>query len=98
MSEYAWAMLVYFTLQGASLALLPRWWKLGAAPALLVVPLIVGEWRQPSYMGDVIAAMMTIYACAYLVLVLLAFGVAKFVQRLRRHRSDSAGTMGSRQA
>ena len=28
MNEYAWAMLAYFVLQGASLAFLPRWWKL----------------------------------------------------------------------
>ena len=41
MSEYAWTMLAYFALQGASLAFLPRWWKLAAVPALLLVPEII---------------------------------------------------------
>jgi hypothetical protein len=50
---------------------------------LLLVPMIVSEWRQPSYMGDVITAMATIYACGYLVLVWMAFGIAKLVQRVR---------------
>jgi|GEM_PF-6363047 len=36
MSESVWAMLVYFLLQAA-------------VPALLPVPMIVSEWRQPSY-------------------------------------------------
>ena len=56
MSEYAWAMLVYFALQGASLAFLPRWWKLAAVPALLLVPEIISERIKPGYMSDVIIA------------------------------------------
>jgi hypothetical protein len=84
MSESVWAMLMYFLLQAASLALLPGWWKLAAAPALLPVPMIVSEWRQPSYMGDVITAMAAIYACGYLTFVWAAFGMTKLVQRFRR--------------
>jgi hypothetical protein len=84
MSESAWAMLVYFLMQAASLALLPRWWKLAAIPALLLVPMIVSEWRQPSYMGDLITAMAAIYAIGYLVLVWVVVGMTKLVQRFRR--------------
>ena len=83
MSEYAWAMLVYFALQGASLAFLPRWWKLAAVPALLLVPEIISERIKPGYMSDVIIAMAAIYACAYLALVWLAFGMTRLVQRCR---------------
>ena len=83
MSEYAWAMLVYFALQGASLAFLPRWWKLAAVPSLLLVPEIISERFNPGYMSDVILAMAAIYACACLVLVWMAFGITKLVGRYR---------------
>jgi hypothetical protein len=86
MSEYAWAMLVYFLLQAASLALLPRWWKLAAVPALLLAPMIVSEWLQPSYMSDVLTAMMAIFTCGYLVLVWVVFGITKLVQRAYERR------------
>ena len=43
MSEYASVMLAYFSLPAASLAFLPRWWKLAAVPALLLVPQIISE-------------------------------------------------------
>jgi hypothetical protein len=76
-------MLVYSSLQGASLIFLPRWWKLPAVPALLLVPMIVSEWRQPSYMGDVIMAMVMIYGCAYLMFAWIAFGIAKGFHRFR---------------
>ena len=89
MSEYAWAMLAYFVLQGASLAFLPRWWKLAAVPALLLVPEIISERANPGYMSDVIVAMVIIYTCAYLVLVWLAFGMTRLVQRCRGHRRQS---------
>ena len=58
MSEYAWAMLVYFALQGASLAFLPRWWKLAAVPTLLLVPEIISEQIKPGHMSDVIMEMV----------------------------------------
>ena len=83
MSEYAWAMLVYFVLQGASLAFLPRWWKLAAVPSLLLVPEIISERIKPGYMSDVIMEMVAIYTCAYLVLVWLVFGITRLVQRCR---------------
>jgi hypothetical protein len=61
--------------------------------------MIVSEWRRPSYMGDVITAMMAIYACGYLVLVWVAFGIAKFVQRIHDRpvaadRSKAKGDLG----
>ena len=83
MSEYAWAMLAYFFLQGASLVFLPRWWKLAAVPALLLVPEIISERIKPGYMSDVIIGMAAIYACAFLVLVWMAFGMTRLVQRCR---------------
>lgn len=86
MSEYAWAMLVYCSLQGASLAVLPRWWKMAAAPALLLVPQIVHERLQPSYMSEAITVMLAIFVCAYLVFVWIALGITKLVQRCRRDR------------
>lgn len=81
--DYACAMLVYFSLQGASLAFLPRWWKLAAAPALWLVPQIVGERLRPSYMSGPLTTMLAIYVCAYLVLVWIALGITKLVQRLQ---------------
>ena len=84
MSEYACAMLVYCSLQGASLAVLPRWWKMAAAPALLLVPQIVHERLQPSYMSEAITVMLAIFVCAYLVFVWIALGITKLVQRCRR--------------
>ena len=69
MSDYKLAMLVYFSLQGASLAFLPKWWKLAAVPACLVIPQIVDERSKPGYMSDVLIAMVAIYVCAYLVFV-----------------------------
>ncbi len=86
MSEYACAMLVYFSLQSASLIFLLRLWKLSAAPALLLVPQIVHERLQPSYRSDIITVMLAIYVCAHLGFVWIAFGITKLVLRCRRHR------------
>ena len=89
MSDYKLAMLVYFSLQGASLAFLPKWWKLAAVPACLVIPQIVDERSKPGYMSDVVIAMVAIYVCAYLVFVWMTFGITKFVQHYRRRRRQS---------
>lgn len=83
MSEYAWAMLAYFSLQVASLACLPRWWKLAAVPPLLLLPEFISERVKPGYMSDVIMGMVAIYASAYLVLVWMVFGITRLVQRCR---------------
>lgn len=81
MDEYQLAMIVYFSLQAASLILLPKWWKLPALPALWMVWRIVEERVQPGYMSDVFIVMLAIYTCAYLILVWLVFGVVKLVRR-----------------
>lgn len=46
MNEYTLALVAYGFLQVASLAFLPKWWKLAAIPALWLVPEIVSEQRR----------------------------------------------------
>lgn len=84
MSEYTLSMLVYFPLQVASLALLPKWWRLAAAAALLVMPEIICERVAPGYMSEVFIVMFVIFACAYLMLVWIVLGITLLIQRLRR--------------
>ena len=88
MSDFQTAVLFYVPLQLASLALLPKWWRLAAIPALLAAP---GIFFHGGYMGDVFAAMSMIYACAYLVLVWVFVGFVKLTRTLLKRRGEVNG-------
>ena len=77
MSDFQTALLFYLPLQLASLALLPKWWRLAAIPALYAAP---GIFFHNGYMGDVFAAMLMIIASAYLVAVWVLVGLVKFIR------------------
>lgn len=88
MNEFQLAVLAYVSLQLASLALLPKWWRLAAIPSLMAAP---GIFFHDGYMGDVFATMWMIFACAYLVVVWMAVGVVKLIRvTLNRRKSDDA--------
>ncbi len=72
MTEFRWAVLYYLSLQTAAVFLLPKWWKMLALPALVVSPSI---FFHGGYMGDVFATMLLIFACGYLFLPLVGFGL-----------------------
>ena len=63
-------------MQLASFVLLPKWWKLAAIPALIVVP---GIFSHEGYMGEVFATMALIYACVYLGIVLAVALIVKWI-------------------
>ena len=90
MSEFQLGVLVYVPLQLGSLALLPKWWRLAALPALIAAP---GIFFHDGYMGDVFATMWMIYACAYLVFVWIVVGCAKLIRVMLQRRK--ARVMGS---
>jgi hypothetical protein len=81
------SLIVYGALQLASLAMLPKWWKLASLPSLY--PLLgVGDvlLTGGGYMGEVFAAMLLIYTCAYFLTVWAVFGVTRLAQRLLRRQ------------
>ena len=87
MNEFQLGVLFYVPLQLVSLALLPKWWRLAAIPALIAAP---GIFFHDGYMGDVFATMWMIFACAYLVVVWFIVGVVKLIRvLLARHRGKS---------
>ena len=85
MSEFQLAVLVYVPLQLVSFALLPKWWRLAAVPALIAVPGIVSHG---GYMGDELATMWMILASGYLVFVWSIVGVAKLIRVSLKTRRD----------
>ena len=84
MNEFTLALTVYGLLQVGSLVLLPRWWKGAALPSLYVMLPIWDYFRTGGgYMGDVFVIMFAIYACAWLCVVWVVFGIARLVRRRR---------------
>lgn len=83
MNDFQIAVLFYVSLQLASLAMLPKWWRLAAIPALLAAP---GIFFHDGYMGEVFAGAAMIYAGAYLVVVWGVVGVAKLIGLLLKRR------------
>ena len=83
MSDFQLGVLVYVSLQLGSLALLPKWWRLAAVPALIAAP---GIFFHDGYMGDVFATMWMIFACAYLVVVWMIVGIVKLIRVILQRR------------
>ena len=86
MSEFQLAVLVYVPLQLVSFALLPKWWRLAAIPALIAVP---GVISHGGYMGDELATMWMILASGYLVFVWIIVGVVKLIRRPLENRRQN---------
>ena len=87
MTEFQLGVLFYVPLQLVSFALLPKWWRLAAIPALIAAP---GVFFHGGYMGDVFATMWMIFACAYLVVVWVIVGVVKLIRVLLARRRNRA--------
>jgi hypothetical protein len=91
MSQYHVAVTIYIIFQTTAFLFLPKWWKLAAVPALLVVLVIIDH---SGYMGDVLAVIPLMWACGYLVLVWVVLGVTRVVQQCLRPRSPSSDQHG----
>ena len=83
MNEFQLGVLFYVPLQLVSLALLPKWWRLAAVPALIAAP---GILFHGGYIVDVFATMWMIFACAYLVVVWVIVGIVKLIRVLLARR------------
>jgi hypothetical protein len=83
MDDFQLIVVVYVSLQSVSFALLPKWWKLAAVPALIAAPNI---FFHGGYMGDVFATAWMGFACGYLVFVWIIVGVVRLIRRSLENR------------
>lgn len=88
MNELTVVLIVYGLLQVGSLILLPKWWKIAAIPSLWFVVIAVDIFRTGfGTWGDVIMQGFAAFACVYLSVVWIIFGVTRLVRRQIPHRT-----------